>query len=122
MLGWGINIWRQIDDTTKGFRNRNGFVAGWEATLEGIKWLDALVANGQAADLGGNGYPLRYTATASVIARQLANGPPNHPGPVTIGDDYCLPSGWTGSFEIDQAELAKCSPDEVLSIEAWDLS
>jgi hypothetical protein len=49
-------------------------------------------------------------------------GPPKNPGPVTIGEDYFLPSGWTDGFELNRSELAKCSPDEELIIEAWDLS
>jgi hypothetical protein len=87
MLGWEIHIFGQIDDTTQYFRNRKGFVAAWEVGLGGLDWLDALAANGQAACLGRGGYPTRYTATASVIATQLANGPPKHAGPMTIGDD-----------------------------------
>jgi len=122
MLGWGINIWRQIDPASTPARERRGFIAAWEAALGGTKWLDALVVQGKAVSLGGNGYPLTYKAPASVIASQLATGPPRHSGPVTVGDDYFLPSGWTGDFKLDQSELAKCSPDEELIIEAWDLS
>ncbi len=122
MLGWDISIWRQIDPPSTAARERRGFIAGWETTLEGIKWLNALVAEGKAVDLGGDGYPLTYKAPASVIAAQLAAGPPKHPGPVTIGEDYVLPSEWTGKLEFDESELAKCLPDEVLLIEAWDLS
>lgn len=122
MLGWNINIWRQLEPPTTPSHKRQGFIAGWEVTLEGLAWLDALVEKGEALDLGGNGYPLFYKASAAVVASQLAQGPPNRPGPVTIGENYVLPSGWTGGFEFDQAELAKCAPDEELSIEAWDLS
>jgi hypothetical protein len=122
MLGWAIDIWRQIDPPSTPARKRRGFIAGWETALEGIKWLDRLVAKGKAVGLGGNGYPLTYKAPMSVIASQLAKGPPRHPGPLTIGEDYFLPSGWTRDFELDEFELAQCSPDEESLIEAWDLS
>lgn len=122
MLGWSINIWRQLDPPDTPAFKRRGFIAGWKTTLEGIKWLNALVAEGKAKNLGGDGYPLTYKTSTSVIAAQLATEPPKHPGPVTIGEDYYLPSEWTGDFELDKSELARCSPDEELLIEAWDLS
>ncbi|MBM3980781.1 MAG: hypothetical protein FJ304_10940 [Planctomycetes bacterium] len=122
MLGWGINVWRQTDQRGTPAHLRRGFIAAWEAGLGGLEWLDALVAAGRAEDLGGSGYPNTYTLTAGVLAEVLSAGVPSHTGPDVIGDDYVLPGGWTGPLHLERATFAECSPDEVLVLEAWDLS
>ena len=122
MLGWSINVWRQIDPPDTPARTRRGFVAGWEAGLGGLDWLDALVAGGRAVALGGNGYPLSYELAAAELAAAIGGGPPRHEGPLVIGEDYVRPGGWVGEFELDRPALAACPPGEVLRVEAWDQS
>jgi hypothetical protein len=75
-----------------------------------------------ATDLGGNGYPKRYTLTASVFAAALKDGIPKHKGPDVFGDDYLLLGVWTGNATIDLELIKALSPDELLEIEAWDQS
>jgi hypothetical protein len=122
MLGWEFFVTRQrqggpIESGAKGQP-----LARWMAGLGGTKWIDDLVAEGTATDLGGNGYPCRYTVTAGALANVLKHGLPEHKGPPVVGDDYYLPGGWTGNASIDYQAIAALDPAEVLLVDAWDQS
>jgi hypothetical protein len=116
MLGWELFVTRQSDPADA------KALASWSAGLNGTDWLDELVANGKAADLGGNGYPNRYVVTADVLVAILRAGLPTRDGPLVIGDNYSLPSGWTSEPEIDHERLQSIDPSEILMVEAWDQS
>ena len=87
----------------------------------GLDWLDQLVKEGKATDLGGNGYPNRYTITVGVLFPNLTNGSPKNRSPLVIGDDYVLPSGWNGKVTW-QVAPDSCNPDDTLFLEVWDQS
>lgn len=113
MLGWEVYVMKPPET----------FVASWCVGIGGLAWLDDLVKEGVAQNLGGNGYPCKYSASAKVILPRICPQPPkNENAKVVIGDDYIL-SG-TDSWKIDlvQAEIDKCQPSDVLIIEAWDMS
>jgi hypothetical protein len=80
------------------------------------------VAANKAEGRIGAGYPNRYLVAARHLIALLANGAPAHQGPPIIGDDYVMPANWTGKVIIDKEALAACPPDEILMVEAWDLS
>jgi hypothetical protein len=123
MLGWHIFITRQAPGSTPAEPRPSGpALASWEAGLGGLNWLDALVEEGKAVSLGGNGYPLRYTVSTAALLSKLAAGPPPHDGPMVLGDDYVTPKGWLGNARIDRVALAACPLDDDLLVEAWDLS
>ena len=122
MLGFDISLWHQVDDWNKPFAQRKGFIAAWEADLGGIDWLVRLRRDGTARFVDRCGYPDHYFLPAGVLAGILRGGPPKHGGGVTIGEDYVLPGGWTGSFAGQLSDLAGCPPEEELLIEVWDLS
>jgi hypothetical protein len=79
MLGWHISVYQQSDggnvpatpETSAGTR-----LAVWQTGLYGLRWLDELVAEGRAIDLGGNGYPNRYTAAAEHLLPRILAKPP----------------------------------------------
>ena len=118
MLGWGIEIYREVP----GGRSKEALLASWHAGLGGLDWIEALVKQGHAIDLGGDGYPCHYKVTVANLLPSITSGPPLHTGPMVIGDDYVLPAGWIGNVRIDYEKIAACSPDEWLVIEAWDQS
>ena len=118
MLGWQIFILRQAPKEPANTQT----LASWEAGLGGLAWLDDLVKAGRATCLGGDGYPLRYTANSTTVAAAISHGPPHHKGPVVLGEDYITPSGWIDGVVVDRSKLDACAPDEELLIEAWDLS
>jgi hypothetical protein len=122
MLGWEIIVTRQDNTASKAGINEGTLLATWMAGLGGTKWLDHLVANGQATDLGGDGYPLRWLVSAGVLRSVLAKGLPKATNPMVIGDDYVMPRGWTQVKVFKQELLASLEPDEVLKVEAWDQS
>lgn len=118
MLGWEFFISRQHVSAA----NTEKTVAFWKAGIGGTHWIDALVSEGRAADLGGNGYPLRYSVTAGVLLSVLRRGLPNHEGPPVIGDNYVMPKGWVGEGRVKLEILEAIPSDEVLLVEAWDQS
>lgn len=121
MLGWEFFIFRQGEDG-RDYARWERALARWQAGWGGDEWLDDLVSQGAATDLGGNGYPNRYTVRAGALVAMLRDGLPKHDGPPVIGDDYFLPGGWTGNAKIDIARLESLDPIELLLVEAWDQS
>lgn len=123
MLGWHISVFRQADGgatpaasgSPKGER-----VAVWQTGLRGLKWIDRLVDDGRAIDLGGNGYPCGYTARAQHLVQRILDGPPEALNPWVCGPDDIIGKGWDGRTVIDRAAADDCRPDEWLLVEAWD--
>lgn len=113
MLGWELFITRGQNDQS---------VASWLTGINGTNWLDELVSKGLAKDLGGNGYPNKYEANAGVLLSILTKEIPKHDGPLVIGDDYVQMPGDISNAKIDLETLRSLSPNEILTIEAWDQS
>ncbi|HTE20052.1 MAG TPA: hypothetical protein VK689_16935 [Armatimonadota bacterium] len=124
MLGWSIYIYRQdlIKEPQAVWPRERGQTASWLAGWGGLDWLDALVEKGDATYLGGDGYPLKYTALAANVLPLIARGPPKHDAPLVIGDDYIMPGGWTGEFKVFRWRVMRCPSDTLLQIHAWDQS
>ena len=75
------------------------------------------------AELGRRrGYPLRFIVSARTLVDVVRRGPPEHNGPMVIGDDYVLPPSWTGNAIIDLDALEHLDGAEELFVEAWDQS
>ena len=125
MLGWQIYINRhQIrgDFAAEALLNDDSLIATWITGVYGLSWLYDLVRDGHAVNLGGSGYPFRFTAKASVLSSIITNLPKNYQGPTVIGDDYVHFGGFNQNIKIYQQRMDSCQSDEVLSIEAWDQS
>lgn len=116
MLGWEILVLRKADTAPK------DLVAHWETGMGGVRWLDQLAKDGHASDLGGNGYPCKYTVTAGVLLPILTRGLPTNSSPLVIGDDYVLPKNWSEEITWIREVALACEPSELLTIEAWDQS
>ena len=122
MLGFDIEIYKFTDgmDITS-LKIDKPILARWSSGgFRGLDWIENLVSEAKAEDLGGNGYPLYYKAKAQFILEALALDAPKNKGQTIIGDDYVMPSDWRS--EIDTSKVAKCDPDQQLIVEAWDLS
>lgn len=113
MLGWEVFVTRQVDGTR---------VARWKTSVFGLRWLRDLVSQHQAVDLGGNGYPNRFSVAAGVLLPILGVGLPPNESPAVIGEDYVTPAGWSGDVMLNAEVAAMCHPHEQLLIEAWDQS
>jgi hypothetical protein len=113
MLGWQVYV-KQEPDT---------LIASWRIGMGGLDWLDSLVKQGLAQDLGGNGYPCKYSAKAEIILPKIISSPPiNENAKVTLGDDYILDTKDSWDIKMNQDQIKNCQPSEILTIEAWDLS
>jgi hypothetical protein len=113
MLGWQVYLKRDSD----------ALIAAWCVGLGGLDWLDDLVKQGLAEDLGGNGYPCYYSAKAEIILPKIISSPPiNENAKVTLGEDYILDTKDSWDVKINQNQIKNCQPAEILTIEAWDLS
>ena len=88
-----------------------------------MQWLRELEAQGQAIDLGGDGYPLRYTAQAKHVLPKITEGEPPHANPRWLHGEGDIVQGYEHrkTQRKDEA-IAACPPDAWLLIEAWDES
>ncbi len=111
MLGWHIIVFRQDNSgvSPATFTSKEGSrLAVWQTGLHGLNWIDELVKEAKAVDLGGNGYPLRYTAKSEHLVSHILPEPPL--------------ARATWRTVIDPLVVSQCRPDEWLLIEAWDES
>jgi hypothetical protein len=125
MLGWQVYINRRPirgDFVPEALLDDETLIATWLTGIDGLSWLHDLVKDGYAVDLGGSGYPCRFTAKAAVLSTIITNLPKNYQGTTVIGDDYVHFGGFNLNIKIYQQRIDNCPPDEVLSIEAWDQS
>ena len=124
MIGFEIFVYRAdlVTDPNATWPEEKALLIRWlVGGLGGLRWIDDLVKEGKAVDLGGNGYPLRYTALAKDFLPRIASGIPKPGGGPIIGEDYYLPANWIGKPAITK-EFACCPAEQLLLINAWDQS
>ena len=122
MIGYSISVYEFVEgmDITS-ISNDNEALATWtSAGFDGLDWIDNLVSEAKAEDLGGNGYPLYYKAQAQVILRTFALGTPKNERQTIMDDENVMTSDWRS--KIDTSAIAKLKPNQQVIIEAWDLS
>lgn len=114
MIGWSITIVRQPPEDYPLKLDRDAVLADWKVGAMGTRWIDELVARGEARCVQTGGYPNIYTAPAGLVV------------PLLLGEE--LPSGEDvpmrkpREITIRRAELALCPADEMLTIVVWDQS
>jgi hypothetical protein len=122
MIGYSISVYEFIEgmDITS-ISNDNEALATWTSGgFDGLDWIDNLVSQAKAEDLGGNGYPLYYKVQAQFVLQALARDTPKNKGQIIMDDESVLSSDWRS--KIDTSEIAKLRQNQQLLIEAWDLS
>ncbi|MBL8207065.1 MAG: hypothetical protein JNM09_22720 [Blastocatellia bacterium] len=116
MLGWEVFVYRHNEAT------KANLLARWKSSSFGVSWLDLLVKEGKAFDLGGSGYPCIYKAAARVILPVLI---PNLRRkkflPSSIASSAIFPRDYSG-IVWNRENLRNCQPDEELLIYLYDLS
>ncbi len=125
MIGWHISIYRQAEggSSPAEFETQEGArLAVWQTSWGGLEWIDELVKQGKAIDLGGMGYPMRYTAQARHLTGHVLVGPPDANETWVRGPQDIVTDKWAGKTVVDRAETDACPPDEWLIAEAWDES
>lgn len=122
MIGYSISVYELVEgmDITS-ISNDNEALATWTSGgFDGLDWIDNLVSEAKAEDLGGNGYPIYYKAQVQVVLKALAVDTPKNEGQTIMDDENVMTSDWRS--KIDTSEIAKLKPNQQLLIEAWDLS
>ncbi len=126
MLGWEIIVYKQADggsSPAKPESARGNSIAAWLTEMNGLNWLDALVKAGKAFDLGGDGYPLRLTATAEDLVPRLVQGPPEALRTFYLCETLsALADRDCETTVTGLVESAGCRMGEWLLIHAWDQS
>ena len=84
--------------------------------MSGIRWLEQLVAVGEAQKLSGNAYPNRYQLRADPVLKMLQD----HMQVETTGSTPSSADWRNAKFVADA--IGACSPDAILVVEAWDQS
>jgi len=124
MLGWKISVYQleqgAVPATTKS--PTSVCLAFWQTELDGLDWIDELVKQGKAMNLGGNGYPCRFTATAEHLIPHFVHGTREAHGMWDLEAADILMMEWHGKTAIHQTAIAACRPDEWLLLVAWDES
>ena len=110
MLGYDIYV------TGLNLEGKKVSIASWSTGWNGCQWLDDMVKEGLANDLGGNGYPSSYELALSVLLTKIVPTPPSEEGAPVIGDDYVSISG-NSSFKLNTDEIK-----DIVRVEAWDQS
>ena len=125
MLGWEVLVYRESDYLKAEAENdpAGGVpLIRWSTGIGGLKWIDELVQDEQATDLGSDGLLAKYSVPASVFVPIIRKGLPKNEDPPVFGDDYYIPPGWNGKVRILEEKVGALANDETLIIEAWDQS
>lgn len=125
MLGWHTSVYRRADDRSSPATTtspRGPRLAVWQTRLGGLDWLKELVETGQAIDLGGDGYPRLFTATAGDMIPRIVDRPPDSLDTWISGVTDVVTEAWEGRTVIDRDVVMGCQRSEWLLVEAWDES
>jgi len=111
MLGWSVLVAsRSPEEKDKSDNKLSYLLASWEASVGGLDFLDVLVRKGKAKKLLSGGYPERYSAQAGDFLPLLSK--PRPPG--TMGP--------RGHATLHSDRIAACLSEQIITIDAWDLS
>lgn len=120
MLGWWILVSLQTPDERKAsIAGGKPFVmAQWETGLSGRDWIQRIVESGEITPVHTGGYPDQYTAKAQHILPLIAHGP----APYSLSPDIVGKLRRIAEVIIVPELIESCSPEQMLTIETWDLS
>jgi hypothetical protein len=93
-----------------------------ETGVEGLDWLRELVMEGKVVDLGGNGYPSWFTATAEYLIPRIVDTPPGARVEWLLDAGDIVTDKWAGKTVVDGAVAAQCAVNEWLIVKVWDES
>jgi hypothetical protein len=125
MLGWHTSVYRQKSGgaSPPTFESPEGTrLAVWQTGIGGLDWLSDLVKAGHAIILGGNGYPVRFTAAAEYILPVILEMKTEKEMTWVLGAGDTVTDKWEGRTVVDRAAAEQCPPNEWLIVEAWDES
>lgn len=116
-MSWDISIYRQTNERLSpatAESHSGARLAVWNDGLGGLNWVEELVKEDKAIDLGGQGYPSRYTATAENIIPRIPHWVEELSRERRTSIMY--------EYDFDRGVADTCRPEEWLLVEAWDSS
>lgn len=119
MLGWHIIV---FPEGGSGRYDSPDVVCRWETGLGGTSWLEQMVENHRALKVNGSGYPCAYIMLWEDLLPELLEQPKPYNGPLLIGEDYIMEKGWWQGKQVNAEALARCLPDTLMRVNAWDQS
>lgn len=127
MLGWHVSVYRQPDsgNAPATFESPEGArIAVWQTDVDGLDWLIEMAKQGKAVDLGGNGYPSRFTARAEFLIPFILSGSfsANQTWIIPEGSYIPDPKAYVGKTQVDREGAQTCRSEEWLLVEIWDES
>ena len=84
------------------------------------RWLDELVDENKAQTWPSNGYPIKFEVSVKVAIEKLNNFTPEI-GQTVLADKKVLDTNFPKKDDLTHV-LKKLNGDQILYIEAWDLS
>ena len=102
-------------------------LATWETSLGGINWLTTLVEENKATwDKSVGNHSWRFKTKASNVLPVIAAGHLTHEGGWVFKNDLTQEQStrltWSEEARVWPKNIAKCSPHDVLTIDAWGQS
>lgn len=125
MLGFMVMVYRQPDNRdspAEPRQPRSSLLAVWRTDLNGLKWVRDHAGSGDVINLGGDGYPSEFTATASVVIPEITSQMSSPHRVWAIGENDIVTSDWLARDTYFRDEIDRCDPSEWLHIIAWDES
>jgi len=112
MSGWWVVVDARTHEEREASADKRGHqIASWETGLSGVDFLTrGLVKGGKAAQYTFGGYPNRFTVAAGDLVPFIIDGPPKPEG------------GWIANVTINREKLAELPPEQVLTVEVWDIT
>ena len=121
MLGFFVEVHQQKDGGEKPATMDSPLgtkLSLWASGMNGVDWLMDLAKAGKAIDLGGGGYPWRFTITVKELLVFLLNRETQW-----THDDKDFSRGpWGSKTFANSAGLDECKGDEWLIVDCWDES
>ena len=125
MLGFHVTVYRQPDgreSPAKAGQPSASKLAVWQTGLDGLMWLRERAGGGEVVDLGGNGYPIEFSATGRLVLPEIESRMANSRDVWSLGEHDTVTSAWLGKDTFYRDEIALCNESEWLHIVAWDES
>lgn len=119
MLGWHISV---FPDNGNPRYDSQEVVCRWVTGLGGTDWLEQMAKDGRALKVSWNGYPCGYIMLWKELLPELLLHPKPYEGPTVIGEDYVMEKGWWQGKKVNPEALARCQPDTMMRVDAWDQS
>ncbi|CAM8364897.1 hypothetical protein [Candidatus Methylopumilus planktonicus] len=94
MIGFSISIYEFVEGVgITSISNDTDALASWSSGgFDALDWIDNLVSQGKAEDLGGDGYPLYYKVKAQFVLQALATDSSKNKRQTILDDESTLSS------------------------------